>query len=263
MSRSLFLGAFLTIALNAEAWAILVSRWQGEKNANDSVGPNHGVIVGTVGYEPGVIGQAFHFPDAGYINIPNPGAGGLASANGFTFAAWVRFDGADPPQQGGPGAVVSYGRSEAPGGFIIAQSGLVGGASPVALFINTTGVANDTVSVSTPSLPFWNLGQVYHLAATFDAATHTIALYRDGQLEASRSDVPGGAMITDSASLFRIGADVVSGATMDGMLDDVRFYNTALSAAEIAAIVPEPSTLALLATATLCTCRRRRRRRIH
>ena len=101
---------------------------------------------------------------------------------------------------------------------------------------------------------------MYHLAATFDAATHTIALYRDGQLEVSRSDVPGSTLITDASSLFQIGADVVSGATLDGMLDDVRFYNNALSAAEIVALVPEPSAVSALAVAAALCARRAKRR---
>src|SRR5678815_2519520 len=170
----------IVLVLNATASAVLVSRWQGEGNALDSVGPDNGAVVGGIQYTPGVIGQAFRFPDDGYINVPNPIAGGLVSPSGFTVAGWVRFDGADPPPEGGPGAVINYGTNAS--GFMIAQNGLTGGASPL-LFGVHTNTPNNFTSVTSPFPSYWNLGQVYHFAATFDAATHTIALYRDGQLQ--------------------------------------------------------------------------------
>jgi hypothetical protein len=246
MARSPILVAYAVVLLHSSAvLAALVSHWRGENNANDSVGSNHEVTVGQVNYVPGVVGQAFRFPDNGYINVPNPAAGGLVSPTGFTIAGWIRLDGADPPPEGGPGAIFNYGTPANSSGFVVMQNGLTGGASPLAFLVNTTG--NPGFTVLTTPLPYWNLGQVYHLAATFDAATHTMAIYRDGQLEASRSDVPGTTMATNPAATFEIARAIPTGATFDGMLDEARFYNHALSAAEVQALIPEPPGAAVAA----------------
>jgi hypothetical protein len=254
-------GLLVSLTLCSAARAQLVSHWRGEGDASDSVGSNHGTVVGTVNYIPGVAGQAFGFPDAGYINIPNPAAGGLVSPNGFTFAAWVRLDGADPPPKGGPGAIVSYGVPPMPGnpsGFLIMQGGQSGDASPLSFVIGTSGEPGFTL-LQTPH-PFWNFGQFHHLAATFDAATHTMALYRNGVLDAIRTDVPGTTMATDPAAAFDLGRAPGIGSTLDGALDEVRFYNRALSAAEVQALVPEPAGAATSALVGLLPLLRRSRR---
>jgi MYXO-CTERM domain-containing protein len=256
-------GWFVVFAASSAASAQLVSHWRGEGNASDSAGSNHGTIVGTVNYAPGMSGRAFHFPDDGYINIPNPGAGGLVSPAGFTFAAWVRLDGADPPPKGGPGAIVSYATAPTPGdsnGFMIMPGGASAAASPISFIIATTGEPGFTV-LQTP-FPVWSFGQFHHLAATFDAATHTMAVYRNGQLEAIRSDVPGTTMATNSAATFDLGRAPGIGSTLDGVLDEARFYDRALSASEIQTLVPEPGGAAvagLLALAALVHRSRRRR----
>ena len=45
----------------------LVGQWQGNGNANDSGGFDNATISGTVGYAPGVVGQAFQFTGAGSV----------------------------------------------------------------------------------------------------------------------------------------------------------------------------------------------------
>lgn len=236
----------VSLSWAAELRASIVSRWQGEGNANDSVGSNHATVFPAISYTPGVISQGFLFPDSGYLEIPNPAAGGLVSPSGFSLAAWVRFDGADPPPAGGPGAIASYGTTANASGFHFGLSG----SNTVWFLVNTSGMPNNWASVNTSvtSPPtFWNFGELSHIAATFDAATHTMALYKNGELIASRSDVAGTNMVTDPAAQFFIGRENVQGATLDGMLDDIRFYNHALNGAEVAALVPEPSSCALLA----------------
>jgi hypothetical protein len=58
----------------------------------------------------------------------------------------------------------------------------------------------------------WDFGKFHHIAATFDAATHTLALYRDGEVVASRSDLPGSSMIVRSGPEFQIGRNIVDGS---------------------------------------------------
>jgi hypothetical protein len=226
------LATFILVAGPPLASAAFVSHWQGEGNLLDSVGSNHGISSGQIGYEPGIVGQAIRFPDDGYIDIPSPVAGGLVSPSGFTVATWIRIDGADPPPGGGPGAIVSYGTSAVDNGFAIEMGG-----SNVVVFRLSTG---PSPSVLFSDLLTW--GQYYHLAATFDAATHTAVFYRNGDVVASRNDLPGTNLVTQPGAIFQIGRSIPLGSTFDGALDDVRFYNSALSQSEIRSLVPEPAS---------------------
>lgn len=76
-----------------------------------------------------------------------------------------------------------------------------------------------------------------HLVGVFDDAANTLKLYLDGVLVATTST-------TSSASYSGLGANTVVGAhgngnssySLDGVVDDVRIYNYALSNAEIAEV---------------------------
>jgi len=69
----------------------------------------------------------------------------------------------------------------------------------------------------------------HHIAATFDGSAERI--YSDGNLDASTS-VSG---ITTATHILTIGGDTLAPNTsrFDGLIDDVRIYNRALSAAEV------------------------------
>ena len=256
-SKFAALVAFICVVGARSASAELVSHWKGENNALDSVGANHGTVHGTVNYVPGVEGSAFLFPDDGYIDFGNPTLDGSGIVSGFTFAAWYRFDGADAPPFGGPGAIAEYG-SSVDGGFRIAQ----GGSNHIWFSLTTIdGQMNLKTDQFITGTPFWFLGEVYHLAATYDAASHTMALYQNGVLVESKSDLdPAYRLGSSQFATFEMGRHSETDARFEGMLDDVRLYNHALSASEIAALVPEPSglvTSGILAVLTICFARRK------
>jgi len=115
--------------------------------------------------------------------------------------------------------------------------------------------------VGTTLLP---VGEWHHIAVT--ASDDLIAVYYDGVLEGSAvpsdNDLPtvlmsqeptiGGwqKVLGDPTSIQR---------EWDGLQDDVRIYNTALSAAQVRQLVPEPMTLSLLGLGGLALVRRRRK----
>ena len=250
--------AVIGVAGARSASAELVSHWKGENNALDSVGANHGTVHGTVNYVPGVEGSAFLFPDDGYIDFGNPMLDSSGSVSGFTFAAWYRFDGADAPPFGGPGAIAEYG-SSVDGGFRISQ----GGSNHIWFTVTTIDEQmNPKTNGFITGLPFWFLGEVYHLAATYDAASHTMSLYQNGVLVESRNDLdPNSVLGNSQLATLEMGRHSETDARFEGMLDDIRLYNHALSASEIAALVPEPtgiSALGVFAILAISSARRKK-----
>jgi hypothetical protein len=103
----------------------------------------------------------------------------------------------------------------------------------------------------------FNAGQWYHLVATTTAAGASV-LYIDGVAE--DNDTAGGWGTEGTFSDFVMGTNGGS-FDFDGKLDDVRFYDEALSAVDVNAIIhpiPEPASLGLLGVGGLLMLRRRR-----
>ena len=88
-------------------------------------------------------------------------------------------------------------------------------------------------------------GDWHHVACTYDSASSTKRLYFDGV------ELGSGAVISDlnvASSGFAIGSTSAGGEQINGLIDDVRVYDGALSQPEIAALAaatppPTPGTL--------------------
>lgn len=248
----------MPLILCHSAESALVSYWAAEGNANDSIGSNSGTEVGTVNYSIGEVGQAFGLATAGHISIPAPVAGGLESVSGFTVAAWIFRDGVGSIW--GTASVANLRTTATVSGFSIEE--VYQQPNTIGVTVNTTGVTSSYATHGVTATG-WDYGEFHHIAATFDAATHTLVLYRDGEVVASRNDMPGSEMIANAASAFQIGRNIANDSQWNGRIDEVRFYNTALSQSEIQHVmtIPEPSTLVLLGfTVSACGALRRWRR---
>ena len=96
----------------------------------------------------------------------------------------------------------------------------------------------------------FNDGQWHYIVATRSVVgiTATKSLYIDGLLAATTSYVDSD-VLNDNGSIA-IGANTLDGRYYQGLIDEAALYNTALSAADVAAhynaAVPEPVTGALL-----------------
>jgi hypothetical protein len=69
----------------------------------------------------------------------------------------------------------------------------------------------------------------HHVAVTYDAASTTMKLYKDGQLRSTKTDVDP----VDEGNTVRIGAFNDAANSFTGTMDEVRIWNRALSSSEI------------------------------
>ncbi len=212
----------------------LVSCWKGEGNFSDSADGNGGGPVGNVTFAPGILGNAFSldgFQDG--VNLGNPA--NLQRQN-FTISAWIRSGqqvGQDP-EHGGPwGEILCYGYR----GYCL---GLAGDGHP---FLSEVGIGNIGGGTSVSDT------QWHHLAVS--TVNGNVLFYVDG--------VSAGGGFYNPTYLFTTNVDI--GARGDdtsgsffGQIDEVQFYNRALTADEVhrlydmATVLPMVSVLNAIAS---------------
>ena len=120
---------------------------------------------------------------------------------------------------------------------------------------NNVGQGEVLTPVHSVPLDTWT-----HIAYSWDAI-NGVKLYTNGALAAT------GSYSAPPASHDRalmIGKSILSQSqSFTGRIDDVRIWNRALSGSEVASLVPEPSSFALLAMSVLLVVRRQFRREGH
>ena len=113
------------------------------------------------------------------------------------------------------------------------------------------GAEKSINSVNTATVGEWN-----HAAFVYDknGSTSTLSIYLNGDLEASTSSNIAGNPREDWLLGAQYGAGLDPIIYLDGLLDDFRIYDTALTAAEVSAMVspvPIPAALWLFGTGIL------------
>lgn len=153
------------------------------------------------------------------VDVPHSAA--LALTTGMTVEAWVR-----PSSTAGWRTVAMKARSNG-----LSYALYASGSSPrPSAYLNSGG--GDVGTVGPTSLP---PGSWVHLTSTYDGAT--ARLFVDGVQVAQRAQ--SGPLASSPGSLS-IGGNVVWGEWFAGLLDEVRIYSRALTAAEIMADMATP-----------------------
>ena len=192
--------------------------------ALDSSGTNNGNLVNiatSTFYSYGKIGQGFNFDGSNdYVNI-----GDTFYSDIFTVCAWFKSD----VMTGTTGKTIVGKRN---------SSGITAGTSEWAMSIdsgtlqfiswNSGGGVTHNMGYNTAlTANTW-----YHGCAVQRGNGNTSYLYLNSVVDASASQTSA---MVNSASLIQIGVRVASVNTryFDGIIDDVRIYNRALSAGEV------------------------------
>ncbi|NLH16895.1 MAG: LamG domain-containing protein [Phycisphaerae bacterium] len=207
----------LGVGMAGNASAAMVAHYKFDGNANDSSGNNlHGTAYGGPTYVPGVFGQAIRFDGIDdYVNCGNSPLFNITSQ--ITLTAWVKTNDC------GNGDFNPF---------------LTKGDASYALkhiASNEIEFAAYTTTYYTATFPVNNSfkGVWHHLAATYDGIR--VKLYLDGELKANSV---GSGIIATSAFNVNIGrCSEVTSWFYNGLIDDLRIYNHALSPAEIEALM--------------------------
>jgi hypothetical protein len=186
--------------------------------ALDSVDTHNGTISGATRVA-GRFGQGLSFDGVNdWVTIPH--SPGLNLASGLTLEAWVR-----------PTALTTW-RS------VVMKENV--GQLAYALYASNDveqplGSVFTSSALSASGPPTLGLSTWTHLAMTWDGGT--IRLYVDSALVAGQPTT--GSLLTGTGSL-RIGGNSVRSEFFSGVIDEVRVYDRALSAARITADMAAP-----------------------
>ena len=220
--------------------ADLIAHYTFDGNADDISGNgNNGTEVGTISYSDSILGQAANFDGNSYITVPDDD---LFDVDEMSLGAWIMID--SLPGQ----SKIILGDSASPVEERIFQ-----------FYIEPTGELTFLANTEDDSVSFWDIyitttnqvsvGNWYYIAATFD------------QINGGNIWVNGANWGTDTefnGTLLKGNPQIEIGGTshgsyyLDGSIDDLRFYNQALSGSEILELydapnpIPEPATMLLL-----------------
>jgi hypothetical protein len=199
-------------------------KWGGKPGplvADRSWTRNPARLLNGAAWAPGRVGPALKLSHAGFQYARVDTCAGLPLGHSpRTLMAWINPASLPDPTYNG---VVAYGQMAPSQGSLLSVRG--DGRLSMAFWWND---AWQTVGPAIP-LNAWS-----HVAMTYDGGTG-VKFFINGQL-AQATSVSAGTPADTRPGPVRIGSTDDPGRTFDGMIDDVRIYDTALASAEIEAI---------------------------
>ncbi len=220
----------------------LGGRWRAEMNTNDDTGNSTSTVSGTLGYTPSIHGNAFSLDGATAISVNDGDA--LWPTASFTLEAWVKMSAATATnimiEKYQCGNACPAG-SNAYYGMYVASGGHPSFDLRTDASLNILSVADTTKNVAD--------GNWHYIVGVRDVPGNAAILYVDGVVDVTvtlPADETGPMTNTDgSLDPVFLGAGEVGGQTtlqgfFTGALDDVAYFASALTPAQIAAIYAAP-----------------------
>jgi hypothetical protein len=200
--------------------ASLISTWKAEGNVNDSKGTRNGTAYGGLTYTGGKVGQAFNMTGSQYVSIPSDS--GISPSGAISVEAWVNYSSMSPD-----GA-----------NCIVAKSPDQIDVGDWALFIMSDGKLRPHVRINgawqnPDSNAALQPGKWYHVAMIYNGTK--LQLYIDGALD-KEWPFPGTVGVSTNPLKIGIYAPNQNYGTFRGLIDEVSFYNGALTASDIQSI---------------------------
>ena len=194
----------------------LVSWWRAENDALDSAGTNNGTLTGATTFGSGNVGQGFVFDGNTGSGVALGNPTGLQLQD-FTIEGWIKRSSASVASHGSGGVGTIFGCG--PGGYYFLME------SNGKLDFDKLG---DAVPQSGPFITDTNF---HHVALT--KVGSTVTFYLDGAASSVSSDPTTFTFTTSIGIGYRPDNQ---GNSFLGTIDELSFYNRALSALEIQAI---------------------------
>ncbi len=215
----------------------LVAYWNFNESsgttAYDSAGTNNGTLYGDAARVSGVQGSGVKFSGNGYINVPSSSSLNI-TGNAITISAWFKPSSSSWSVNGNDPIICKWMGSD--GAYFL-------GYAPDML--NGVIIGTDTGSVvrAYGPVPVDNVNQWYHIVGIYNGSTQIVYLN-----SVAGTPVANSGNIHFSSQNLLISGYPDGTHQLNGTVDDIRIYNRALSADEVAQLyaVPEPATLFLL-----------------
>jgi hypothetical protein len=206
----------------------IVSWWTGDGNAMDLVGSNNGSLSGGVTFSNGLVGQAFALDGvSGCVLVPNSAQ--LNPTGPFSVECWIKAS----PSQNFPQVLIvdkSHGFVDGTGWLLqTAPGGTVGfgygDGGDTGSSVNFP-VVNATASVLD--------NQWHHIAGVWTGVE--LQIYLDGGLQATLGQTRMPVNNTRGVEIGRAWGGGSPTRFFNGLIDEVAYYNTALTSNQVYAI---------------------------
>ncbi|MDD5055254.1 MAG: SdrD B-like domain-containing protein [Candidatus Peribacteraceae bacterium] len=205
--------------------------WNGAATGNTKPQWKTDIAAGFDFYNP----QSLQFDGVDdYVNMGNTSAANFERTDPFTIAFWARLDILD----NAPQIFISRQDNESPnrGWNIFRYDNTPLGNAQLVFALRSTINTNEIRVQSTDNL--WFSGNIRHVTVSYDGSSNAagINMYIDGVPFASTIINNSLSATTATTQNLQLGAREGNNFPITGLLDDVRIYNRALSASEVAAL---------------------------
>jgi Concanavalin A-like lectin/glucanases superfamily/PEP-CTERM motif len=248
--RCLILFSVITLCLVGQLEADLVAHWGLEGDGVDSTGSHDGTIYGNPATVAGQVGQALDFDGNDYIDVPHHAD--LTPSDAMTVSAWFKPASFNMGSYSWP-AILKKANNYEPSGFTMEIQQVYESTPKISFIVVNSSGGNESPDVFPVTTDTWYFyAGVYEYNSGTDQSTLTTYFGPDFQsLQQSNVTTFDGPIkhTTENLNIGRDNSYTQSSRYFDGIIDDVRFYDEALTETEVNdlyAAVPEPSTVVML-----------------